>query len=285
MSQNHTPSQPIPGELTPIEQMKRALRRGRKRRRAGEQRVLDGETPLAHHDLLVVPPVGVLQETQTFRVPVVKVQGQANQGEFDQNDDPVGNYVDLPEKLDLYDYAQRRTMTIARPQDWGDADHRGTSRGPAFGTLPVKREPSATSCAACYLINAQNLNFRNAWTAEEWSDFDTVDLPPAPSVDDDHFEVLLAGPRGMVFRLRVNVANEQGDLWKPGEPQDIGDQQGRIWALDLRHEMEIWNQLRNGCVAGSALHYQTNQRIPLVNVTSLVEERSPRSAAIRAAAE
>jgi hypothetical protein len=265
--------------VTKSEEMKRALRRVRKRRRAGDQRVLDGQTPLAHHDLLVVPPAGVLSEGETFRVPVVKVKGQANQGEFDQSDDPVGNYVDLPEKLDLYDYAQRRTLTIARPQDWGDKSRRATSRGPAFGTLPVKREPAATSCAACYLIDAQNINFRNAWTAEEWSDFQTVDLPPAPSVDDDHFEVLLAGPRGMVFRLRVNVATDERPLWKPGVPVSIGVGQGRLEALDLRYEMEIWNQLRNGCVAGSALHHQSNQRIPLVNVTSLVEEKSARVAA------
>jgi len=259
-------------KLSPVEQMKRALRRGRKRRRAGDQRVLDGETPLAHHDLLVVPPEGILSEGETFRIPVVKVAGQANQGEFDQNDDPVGNYVDLPEKLDLYDYAQRRTLTIARPQDWGDREHRQTSRGPAFGTLPVKREPAATSCAACYLVNARNLNFRNAWTAEEWSDFDTKDLPPAPSADDAGFEVLLAGPRGKVFQLQVNIAHDDIELWQTGTRVAIGEGHGWIEAIDLRYEMEIWNQLRNGCVAGRAHSHQSKKSIPLVNLTSLVEE-------------
>lgn len=265
----------IPG----VQQMKQALRRVRRRRSAGEQKVLDGLMPLAHHDLLVVPPANVISTEEIFRVPVVKLDEPANQGEQDQEGGTEGTYVDMPEKLDLYDYAQRRTMAIARPQEWGPKEHRDTARGPAFGTLPVKREPAATSCAACYLINAQNINFRNAWTAEEWSDFGTVDLPPAPAADDERFEVLLAGPRGKVFQLVVNIADGPKDLWTLGQKVTIGagDNLGTIQSVDLRYEMETWNHLRNGCVVGRVLSHRSNKCIPLVNITSLTSDEAPSS--------
>jgi len=262
----------------PITVTKQRLQRVRRRRRATEQRVLDGKKPLKHHDVLVVPPppdpgeAPVVGPHESFRMPVIKIGGQVNQGDCDPPGEK-GTYVDPPERLDFYDYAQRRTMAIARPHAWGSSKHREAVRGPAFGTLPVKREPAATSCAACYLVNAEALNFVNAWTAEEWNDFfdEDVDLPAAAGVDDEEFDILLAGPRGKVFYLKVSALGDEA-LWPPDTPTEIsrdGTVLGSIECLDLKHEMEIWNQLRNGCVAGSVLIQGKDKVVPLVNVTSI----------------
>jgi hypothetical protein len=268
----------------PVEFTKKQLRRPRRRRRPQEQRALDGKKPVRHHDLLVIPAgknddeEAVLSEQEIYRFPVVKLGGQANQGDPD-GDAPTGRYVDSPEVLDFHDYAQRRTTTVARPQDWGA--QRGVRRGPAFGTLPVKREPAATSCAACFLVDSQNVNFANAWTAEEWNAFveeDFVDLDAAPMTDAKSFEALIAGPRGKVFHLSLELATGEGaserELWESNAEvpltSDGGDHLGFVRCLNLRYETEIWNQLRNGCVAGSALLHEHGRVVPLVNITSLM---------------
>lgn len=255
----------------PVAVTKGKLRRSRKRRRL-QQAVLDGIVPLEHHDVLIIPPADVLKPDEIFRVPVVKDHGVVNQGEIDEGEAEVGTYVDKPERHDAYDYAQRRVMSISRPQDWGSRDGRDIARGPAFGTLPVKREPAATSCASCYLINAQRLNYRNAWTAEEWTDIGGIDLPPAPSADDDYFETLIAGPRGMVFHLEVQLKDV---TWQPDERLEFSDKQqlGAITQVDLRYEMEIWNQLRNGTLFGRVLRRKSQTPVPLVNITALLEDQ------------
>lgn len=272
-------------EIDALRETKERLRRVRRRRRPAEQSVFEKGKPVRYHDVLVVAPAGVHENQETFRIPVVKIEGQVNQGEMDHGDAPLGNYVDLPEKLDFYDYAQRRTAAIARPQDWGPSARRLVPRGPAFGTLPVKREPAATSCAACYLIDAQNFNFENAWIAEEWNDFGSEDREAAPSADDPNFEVLIAGPRGKVFWLKVNLevdAQPGYDLWPVGHKESIGpatSQLGSLESLDLRHEMELWNQLRNGCVAGRVLLREPDTTLPLVNITTLVAPENGAGAA------
>jgi hypothetical protein len=213
---------------------------------------------------------------------------EARSGEQPVPAEIAGDYIDLPEKLDLYDYAQRRTMTIARPHEWGPQNTR--ARGPAFGTLPVKREPAATHCFACYLVDAENFSFRNAWTAEEWNDIAPEDLPPHPSADDSAFEVLLAAPRGKVFYLRLKLENDQGeDSWPSGKSISLSKGEGSLESLNLRHEVEIWNQLRNGVVAGRVMSrrkavldgrsLEDVEYVPIVNVTSLVpdEPSEPRS--------
>lgn len=274
------------GTNGPIPATKAKLRRLRKRRRL-QQAVFDGKKPLEHHDILIVPPKGVYAVDEVVRFPVVKLEGVVNQGEIDEGDEVKGTYVDSPEVLDAYDYAQRRLMAVNRPQDWGPEELRNVERGPAFGTLPVKREPAATSCAACYLINAQHLEYRNAWIAEEWTDIGGVDLPPAPSADDKRFEVLIAGPRGAVFELVVELDET---MWPIGQKCAFQTEaevvaakgggstpysRGSLTNLDLRYEMEIWNQLRNGAVYGrvSRRHRpKTKPRAPqpLVNITSLL---------------
>jgi hypothetical protein len=312
----------------PKEEMRQRLGRRRARKTPEEQGVTrHGDAPLFHDMLIIGPEPG---GKALFRVPVVKRapnaggahgghQSQAAQvggntavasaasappSETPESQpasgeqlvrDPLaspetpGNYVDTPEKLDAYDYAERRTMSIARPQDWGAAIDR--SRGPAFGTLPVKREPAATHCFACYLVDAQNFSFRNAWTAEEWNDIADEDLDPHPSADDDTMEVLLAGPRGKVFYLKLLLEEAGNDLW-PSDARDALRGGGFLECLDLRYEVEIWNQLRNGVVAGRVLSHRKatidDRRpnevdyVPLVNVTSLVPDE-PMDAAQRGA--
>jgi hypothetical protein len=281
-----------------IDTMRDRLGRPRKRRQLFDRGIFDGEAPAEHHDVLVVPPSGVYEPTEFVRFPVVKTS-QVNQGQLDESKSKKGTYVDPPEVLDPYDYSQRRVMAISRPQDAGPEQHRDVPRGVAFGTLPVKAEPAATACGTCYLINTQNLTFRNAWTAEEWNTIRGVpDLPAAPSADDDSFEVLLAGPRGKVFHLVVNLGEQpQGgewkDFWEPkGQPKDLGTDPrlGSIECIDLRHETEIWNQLRNGLVAGRVLFQKRVDQpvagranpVPLVNITSLIPDEPPSGQVARA---
>jgi hypothetical protein len=135
-------------------------------------------------------------------------------------------------------------------------------------------------------VDAENFTHRNAWTAEEWNDLDDEDLLPAPTADDRYLEALLAGPRGDVFHLWVDLERD----WKPGVDVPIGDGLGSIEKVDLRHETEIWNQLRNGLVAGTALRTTTPEGpyvVPLVNITSLIPDQDSEAAnkAARAATE
>jgi hypothetical protein len=264
------------------------LGRPRKRRRMvnlDQQPTLD-ESLVRHHDVLVITPAGVSNPEELFRFPVVRMSGGVQGGlpdEFSEDivDVEEGSYVDAPEKLDFYDYTQRKTISFARPHDWGA---RGSARGPAFATLPVKPEPSADFCGLCYMINTQNLNFRNAWTAEEWSQVDGLNLLPSPTVDAEAFDVLLAGPQGRVFWAHIELGKRDTQSWKLGERRQLLDENGKsggfVECLDLRYQSEIWNQLRNGCVLGRALLEQRftraetakKQIVPLVNVTTLMPE-------------
>lgn len=268
------------GDQQAIKETKQQLRRPRKRRRLPQQRILKGRDLNPHHDLLVVPPPDVVKDDELYRVPVVKEGSVVNQGQVEEEEARTGSYIDGPELLDSYDYAQRRTLSTARPQDWGNPDQYEIARGPAFGTLAVKREPAATASGACYLINALNLTFRNSWTAEEWTSVsldEKDDLPAALSTDDKRFEVLLAGPRGKVFHLKLEVA---GMPWTNQPVYIMTGENGKstflgeIRCLDLRHEVEIWNQLRNGLVAGRVYWRGGDGKkfTPIVNITTLVPD-------------
>ncbi len=262
-------------------EMRARLLRKRAKGTPEEQGAVTGKPPL-FHDMLIIGPVGGGPTTELFRVPVVKVAKEAkpapnNPAVGTEALEVVGTYVDLPEKLDLFDYAQRRTMNVARPREWGTPS--AVQRGPAFGTLPVKREPAATHCFACYLVNSENLSFRNAWTAEEWNDIAAEDLPPHPSADDDKLEVLIAGPRGKVFYLKLNLEQNGEDVWAPGDRVDFAPE-SFVESLNLRHEVEVWSQLRNGLVGGRVLsrrkasldgvEIDKAEFVPLVNITSFI---------------
>ncbi|MEO8180351.1 MAG: hypothetical protein ABI895_16055 [Deltaproteobacteria bacterium] len=243
----------------------------------------NGKEPVAHHDVLVLPPRGVLERGKFFRFPVTKKKAAQNE---------PGTFNDPPEVMDVYDYAERMVHSIARPQDWGKdpqpvartPEAEGVGRGPAFCTLPVKPEPASTSCGICYLINADNLNFRNAWTAEEWNDTPGGEnLAPAPGVDDREFEALLAGPRGKVFRVRFSGIEdwEVGDLAavaplrESGEPPTAASCE--IECIDLGAQVEVWQQLRNGCAMGRVAYEEDKEKriVPLVNITTLTPTEQP----------
>lgn len=238
-------------------------------------------TPIEHHDVLVIAPLGVHADEEFYRFPVIKsaptAPGPVCTGPG------VGEYRDPPELLDAFDQGQRRVLSVARPQDWGSASVRATQRGPAFSTLPLKPEPepaAGNDSNVCYLINAQNLNFRNAWTAEEWNDPPGgVDLPPARGARLNEMEALLAGPQGRVFLLRItDVA-----AWAPGttariiatstnENERVGGRElGCIDSVKLNRHMEVWHQLRGGTAMGRVYFDDaTNPRVvPLVNITTL----------------
>jgi hypothetical protein len=258
----------------------RQFDRVRARQSPVEQGVFDGNEPSPFHDVLVIGPRQAQDVDEFFRVPVIKVARPLARGS-----EREGSYVDPPEKFDLYDYSARRTLAFARPQDWSATDATGAlggPRGPAFGTLPVKREPAATACLTCYLVDAQNFTHVNAWTAEEWNNLGDEDLPAAPSVSDEDFEVLIAGPRGQVFHLHVVLADADADpKWTLGSTVKFPNNAGSLQCLDLRNEMEIWNQLRNGVVAGTVIGSSKKRssgrsnEIPLVNITSLIPPSDP----------
>lgn len=132
---------------------------------------------------------------------------------------------------------------------------RGTLRGPAFAVLPTKEDP-VSQFGTCYLINAKNLNAGNPWTWAPWNDGpggadEAFNVNPWVW-NDDGFEVLLAGPGGLVFHVS-----------KPphGRPE--------IERVDLEGEAEIWSALRSGTVAGRVRWAAKERVIALVNVTAL----------------
>jgi hypothetical protein len=239
--------------------------------------------PIEHHDVLVIAPKKVHSPEQFYRFPVVKTPLP----EAPDGPELQGQYRDKPELLDAFDYGQRRALSVARPQDWGPASVRATQRGPAFSTLPLKPEPNSAAggtgeSSQCYLINTQNLNFRNAWTAEEWNDTPGgIDLPPAPSANHNEVEALLAGPQGKVFRLVLTSLAS----WVPGTqarivttlPNGAGGIQrelGTVESVHLRPHMEVWHQLRGGTAMGRVYFNDANgpRVVPLVNITTLTRE-------------
>ncbi len=254
----------------------------------------DEPAPIEHHDVLMIAPKGVHAPLEHYRFPVRKGDAgsevrsaqakskSSNSGASPALPERVGAYFKPPELMDVYDIGQRHTNAIAHPEDWGNAGFRSTRRGPAVSTIPIKPEPGATACITCYLINAQNLNYRNAWTAEEWNEVpDGPDLPPARHVDDDEVEMLIGGPRGLVFHIELEGLRQ----WTPGErfrlvresdhtsDQKIatGAERGTVTCVDLSMQTEVWQQLRNGGLMGRVLFDDDGMKrvVPLVNITTL----------------
>lgn len=230
---------------------------------------------LVHHDVLVIAPKGVHGGDEFFRVPVRKIAGAEDGGHAA----PVGQYRDPPELTDAYDHGQRKALSSARPADWGSLVARGRERGPAFSTLPVKPEPAASSATTCYLVNAQNVNYHNAWTSDPWNGaWGSAQLPTAPGAHDISVEALLAGPRGKVWRLRFDSI----DQWPLGErlafsiPGVDSPVALEVESVDLQSQGELWNQLRNGCAMGRAMFEDgaTGRVLPLLNITTLLPKSS-----------
>jgi hypothetical protein len=160
-----------------------------------------------------------------------------------------GRFVATPKRPELDEDGTRKVLNLARS---GDHDQR---RGPAFALLPIKPEPAGSACVACYLINTENLGPSNPWVSAVWSD--GAQPIESGSIGSDDFDLLVASPGGKLYHLS-----------KRGDAAPVAAE------VELAGEPEIWQQLRNGCIAGSALfeHHpdQSARVVPLVNVTPLL---------------
>lgn len=221
----------------------------------------------------------MLEPEEFYRFPVVKVDPNAKRGKGSRKGKSgslTGHYVDRPERWNRLDVGQRKVVHIARPNQGEKHAPAQELRGPAFAVMAVKPEPGASSCAWCYLVNAENFLAPNAWTAEEWDAPGAPDLPAAPHAEDTQAEVLLALPRGIVVRFTVsNLDRLDAVLADPTSELDPASVTANGVTYDvepvrLNNESEIWGQLRNGCIAGRVLHHQTERVVPIVNVTSLM---------------
>ena len=241
-------------------------------------RIDAGQQPLntIFHDVLLIPPTPstgpIIDDEEFVRFPVVKVKSG-----FER----PGQNIDPPELWGRSDMGQRKVLGVVNPEQLGDqrADA-NLERGPAFAVMPVRAEPGADSCAMCYLIDARNLVAPNAWTAEEWNAPLSPDLEAAPGADATEVEVLLGLSRGIVLRLKATGLDKL-DTPATYAPEVFTSKTypGVNYELEpvkLKREPEIWNQLRNGTVAGRALYRAlqgpsgaTQRVLPLVNVTSL----------------
>jgi hypothetical protein len=140
-------------------------------------------------------------------------------------------------------------------------------RGPVFSALPLNPDPAASSSCTCYLVNPGNLNYVTAWTAEEWSDRPGDEGPPLDT-GEDTFSMLIATPGGEVYYLEKK---SKQPLEKPIEKDGV-----IFRRVDMKQEVEIWSQLRNGCVVGRAMYTQSphsdsrKKVTPLVNIHSLL---------------
>jgi hypothetical protein len=251
------------------------------------------------HDVLVFPVAGVLKPWEYFRLPVNKEDpfaevpssekveevadmpmGAASIGTGrDEHPDkpqagsiPVstaqpGEFTAPPEKWDPQDLGARKVLSVAYPGGLRESD-----RGPAFAILPVKPDPGSSSFPTCFVVNVNHLKTPNLWTAEEWNDGPSGPDFATPAHNDD-FEVLLAAPRGKVFRLKITGLSD----WE-GVCQ-LPQGRGEIECVQLGNQAEIWAQLRNGCIAGRVAYHETipdngaSRRIlPLVNITALTPD-------------
>lgn len=226
------------------------------------------------HDILLIPPapkndIPATTPEEFYRFPVVKVTDGALR---------KGTYPHVPEVWDRQDVGQRKVYGIAHPDQVRSDGIPADARGPAFAIMPIKPEPGSSSCAFCYLINAQQILSPNAWTAEEWDAPGARDLEAEANATRTDAEALLALPRGVVLRLRVTDLDALDTF--PSSPKVATvTADGVTYELQpvaLKNETEIWSELRNGCIAGRVFHRQRGRVIPLLNVTSLMRTEPAR---------
>jgi hypothetical protein len=159
----------------------------------------------------------------------------------------TGEYQRLPEELTRTSEGYRKIFSIAGETSPGldQASGSGTSNV-AVALLPIKQEPNS-GFICCYLLNARRLHVANTWTVAEWSDQDTVEARNVlPNVAD------LSTPR-------LFVATAEGVVYD----MEIKKETPR---LDLDKYPEVWQMLRNGCLAGEVS--TDGQLVPLVNLAS-----------------
>ena len=202
-----------------------------------------------HHDVFVTAPIE-------------EGQSRARLYQF-KVDKKTGEYKKPPIELSPGDPGERKVRGLAQ-QDSGS--------GIAFATLPVKDEP-ASSAVSCYLINRQVLNYTTAWTRAPWNDhpddvqkrarsFVTAPVNEAPADPAPRFLVALSS--GEVLDLQV----ERNDK----KPEDV-----KVSAslLNLESNPDVWRLLRNGCVAGAAVH-EDETPLPLFSLASIHLDPAPR---------
>ena len=205
-----------------------------------------------HHDVLMINP-----SRELYRFNVRKT-----------GDGRVGEYTSVDFRGPGAP-GYRKVMHIARKGPLCQA------RGVAFGTLPVKEEP-ASSFMCCYLINSENLTYRNVWTQAEWNDAPEPgdDQEPMHEAHARDIRLLIAEHSGRVLYLHVpkGTPDPSKDGPEKAPPPDVS--RAKVQVISLKQNPEIWNLLRNGCVAGSARFEDGDT--PLLNLTSLLPEREER---------
>jgi hypothetical protein len=224
------------------------------------------------HDILLIPPAPKNDAPATtpeefYRFAVVKVTDGALRR---------GTYPHAPEVWNRNDVGQRKVYGIAHPEQVQSYGTSSDARGPAFAVMPIKPEPGSSSCAFCYLINAQQVLSPNAWTAEEWNAPGGPDFDAEANANRTEVEVLLALPRGIVLRLRVTDLHRL-DTFPARATVATATADGVTYELEpvaLKNESEIWGELRNGCIAGRVFHRQRDRVIPLLNVTALMRPQA-----------
>jgi hypothetical protein len=168
--------------------------------------------------------------------------------------DDDGYYTRRPRRPAYSQPNLRHIHNVANP---GVTEEQPRPRGPVFATLPVTAEPGPASYVTCYVINPNNLIYRNAYTAEEWFSAGAEEKP-GPTIPDD-FDLIVAGPKGRIYLMQVTTNGQTAAC-------------RRLQQDELKHEMDLWEQLRNGTVVGRVLF--GDKIVPLVNVTSVQPEGS-----------
>jgi hypothetical protein len=191
-------------------------------------------------------------------------------------DKTSGFYKNEPESLKAPVRPQaegyRPTINLA---SFGRRGEQDPGRGPALATLPLHPSPAASSATTCYLVNPENLNYGNAWTAEEWSDA-PGGYDAQGRVGKDEFSLLIASPAGKVYYLQKKptpTSPPRAAAEASGE-RELQPDEFVLKEVALRFQTEIWAQLRGGCVVGRALYNGApasapDKLVPLVNIDSL----------------
>lgn len=213
--------------------------------------------PIRHDMLLIQDPPDGTKGSRLVRFPVDKGTGEPGAG------------AAVPPFTEGY----RPVMNLGLA---GRGTEENPARGTILSTLPLHPSPAASNGTTCYLVNAQNLNYKTAWTAEEWND------PPGGydadgQVGPDSFSLLIGSPAGKVYFLEKKESD--GSCLVPGRDYIFRE----VAPDELRYESEVWAELRSGCVVGTvsfenAAVYkkETDRRlsrpkiVPLVNIDSLM---------------
>ncbi len=237
----------------------------------------NGNTPIPpqDHDVIIFPLASVTRATgdECYRIEVTRKEEATRYA-------PEGSYVKRPKACRINDEGIRKALSFMHPERFdappGDGKGATQKRGPAFAVAPVKFEPAPVSFCTCFLINADYFAEPSLWTLEEWND-----APGGPDYASrrhpNEVKALIALPWGQVLKLTVQRPTET--IPQGGGSSAIAEKRKATPPpvvttafVDLEREPEIWQQLRNGCIAGRAQLGQgaSAEVLPLVNITALM---------------